>query len=117
MSDYPLPDWTRAEIEAWEEAKREARLMPIARAAVAKVLGVPVCARCGTRREDHATKQRCRGFVEPRVEVPCAACEKSSDAVPLTKPSRIRFSAKFKGRVFEVGAVLCHRHSVEEVKA
>ena len=116
MSDYPAPDWTRAQIEAWEEAKREARSMPTARAAVAKVLGVPVCARCGFCREDHATKRRCRGFVEPRVEVPCAACEKSSDATPLTKPSRIRFSSKFKNRIFEIGDVLCHRHSVEVVR-
>ena len=46
MSDYPLPDWTRAQIEAWEEAKREARLMPLARAVDDVILhGAPQPAR------------------------------------------------------------------------
>ena len=97
MADYPAPDWTRAEIEAWEEAKREARLMPLARAMADVIL--------------HGKKPRC-----VRKPVPCAACEKSSDAVPLAAPSRIRFSSKFKNRIFEIGAVLCHRHSVEAVR-
>ena len=39
--DYPPPDATRAEIEAWEEAKREARLMPLAREVAAEILGTP----------------------------------------------------------------------------
>ena len=41
MADYPPPDATRAEIEAWEEAKREARLMPVAREIAAEILGTP----------------------------------------------------------------------------
>lgn len=39
MTDYPSPNWTRAEIEAWEEAKRAERLMPIAREVAAAILG------------------------------------------------------------------------------
>ena len=39
VPDYPPPNATRAEIEAWEEAKREARLMPIAREIAAEILG------------------------------------------------------------------------------
>ena len=41
VPDYPPPDATRAEIEAWEEAKREKRLMPIAREIAAAILGTP----------------------------------------------------------------------------
>ena len=50
MSDYPAPDWTRAQIEAWEEAKREARLMPLARAVADVILHgkKPRCSACNT---------------------------------------------------------------------
>ena len=41
MLDYPPPDATRAEIEALEEAEREARLMPLAREVAAAILGTP----------------------------------------------------------------------------
>ena len=97
MADYPAPDWTRAQIEAWKYQQFEKRFGPAIDRALEGILG--------------GKKPRC-----VRKPVPCAACEKSSDAVPLAAPSRIRFSSKFKGRVFEIGDVLCHRHSIEAVK-
>ena len=45
----------------------------------------------------------------------CAACEARTNAQPLTVRSRIRCSAKFKGRVFEPGQVLCSSHQTEAV--
>lgn len=49
--------------------------------------------------------------------VRCAACQKrcEKDAQPLTVRTRIRCSAKFKGRVFEPGQVLCSSHQTEAV--
>ena len=50
----------------------------------------------------------------PRRDWPkCAACEAKTNARPLTARTRIRYSAKFKGRVFEPGQVLCSSHSTE----
>ena len=86
MTDYPSPDWTRAQIEAWEEAKRADRLMPLAREVASRVL--------------HGKRT-------------CEACGRSTVAAPLIERCRIKYSAKFKGRLFEAGAVLCHDHQTE----
>ena len=80
---FPPPNATRAEIEAWEQARREERLAPVLSEVRRRILG-PKCAACGV------------------------ACEKGK---PLLMPVCIRFSAKFKGRVFEAGERLCVKHS------
>ena len=46
----------------------------------------------------------------------CEACERATVKAPIAERSRIRFSAKFRDRVFEAGAVLCEWHSVGAVK-
>ena len=92
---FPPPNATRAEIEAWEQARREKRLAPMLSEVRRRILG-PKCAACRK------------------------ACEQGNE--PLVTPMCIRFSAKYKGRVFEAGERVCHRHSkrpatVDEVEA
>ena len=69
MSDYPLPDWTRAEIEAWEEAKREARLMPLARAVADVILhgnkAPRMCSSCGSTEGHRRGDKACPNYDTP----------------------------------------------------
>ena len=75
-----------------------------------------------TRAEIKAWKQARR---QQRLAAPkCKACGKRCEKgnKPLLMPVCIRFSAKFKGRVFEAGERLCVKHStrpatLEEVEA
>lgn len=86
MSGFPPPDATRAEIEAWRRQQFADRFGPTLDRALDAALFAPRCSACGKR------------------------CEKGNAA--LTQPTRIRFSTKFKGRVFWADERLCSSHSL-----
>ena len=94
---FPPPSATRAEIKAWKQARRQQRL-----AAVLEEI------------EEEGVLQWKQARRQQRLAAPkCAACRKACEQgnEPLLTPVCIRFSAKYKGRVFEAGERVCHRHS------